>query len=329
LKSFFSFFILASGLLLLSIPVLGSSVANPISIARFSHIYEASGVVSSPEGDILIVEDDGSNPLRVTQFKRGSDLKGKSLKTPVVLQLSTPVDDLEGVAVGKDETIFLITSFSVTKNKKKRKKKRQRLIQLKIRNGKIIRELHFDHLLTPIIQQLLKGQLVEKTTADTLNIEDITFDKNKKHLLIGLRSPLIGDKAIILVLENPYDIFSRAVKPRFSSLNITFSIGGEGIRGLTYDHSLDVYLIVNEIRNKKGKLRPALWVWKGNPAYQPTRVSLPKMKKVKNIEGITPVEVQNKTFFLLVCDDGNRKKGKGSHYILLGAEVLLEAVKSR
>ena len=156
-----------------------------------------------------------------------------------------------------------------------------------------------------------------KTDITTLNIEGIAFDKDKKHLLIGLRAPLKNGKSLILVVENPYEIFSKNILPKFASENIELNLDGGGIRAITYDQTLQAYLIANEVRNSKGKLRPQLWTWDGNPQHEAKKVPLPKMKGIKNIEGLSPVRVKTKNFLLLVCDDGERDKGKGAHYILL------------
>ena len=321
LMGIFTLFLSLSGFMLLSMAHSDTFATESPAVSRFSHIYEPSGVLSLPDGDILIIEDEGSNPIYITRIADPSN--ADFLDPSMALHLSTPVSDLEGITLGRDETVFLITSFSIAK-KKKRKQKRQRLIQFQIKDGRIIRELHFDNLLPYLTQQLRKEKHVDLKDDDTLNIEGITFDKEKDHLLIGLRSPLTKGKAIIIVLENPYDIFSGITPPRFSVRNIVVNLDGEGIRGMTYDHILEMYLITNEVKNRKGKLRPALWTWGGNSAHKPVRVSLPKLKGVKNIEGITSVSIGSRHFLFLVCDDGEGKKGKGAHYILLDAGFLSE-----
>lgn len=300
---------------------LGASTSAPPLVSRFSQIFEPSGVINFPNGDILIIEDEGDSPLHLTNFSDNSSSDKISLNQPTSIRLASPVDDLEGITLGRDGMIFLITSFSTTK-KGKRKQKRQRLIQLKIENGRIVHELHFDNLLPHLTEQLANEKYLDKPGVDALNIEGIAFDKDKKHLLLGLRAPMKESEAIILVLENPYEIFSKTVPPRFSNPNIALDMAGGGIRAITYDDTLKTYLLANEIRNRKDKLRPGLWAWDGNPAHEPSRISLPKMKGVSNIEGITSVVINTKSYLLLMCDDGQRKTGKGAHYILLDHALL-------
>lgn len=318
-----SYIIFAFTLACLLLPILSSDAgaSDASYIHRFSEIYEPSGAIFMAAGDLLVVEDDGDFPLHFFPFKDGANGFENLQSPPVDRALSTPVSDLEGAALGRDETVYLITSFSTSKNNK-RKQKRQRLIQFKIEDGRVIQERHYDHLLSSLSQQLLKEKHLDSTDADTLNIEGIAFDQKKKHLLIGLRTPLADSRAIIVILENPYDLFANNSEPHFSEKNIGLNLGGRGIRGITYDQTLKTYLIVNEVLSKKGKLRPALWSWDGNKLHKPVKISLPKLKGVKNFEGVATIKHNSNHFLLLVCDDGKRKKGKGGHYVVLDFKQL-------
>lgn len=293
-----------------------ASATPPPQVHRFSNIYEPSGVVYHPSGNILIIEDRESTPLYITRFSSPADKNKTTLDQPTSLPLATSAADLEGCALGKDGMVFLITSFSASK-KGKVSKKRKRLILLKIVDGQIIHEQYSKTFPANLTAQLKNENHFSKTDIATLNIEGLAFDKDKKHLLLGLRTPLRKGKSILLVIKNPYEIFSKNASPKFSSKDIELNLDGGGIRAITYDQTLQAYLIANEVKNNKGKLRPQLWTWDGNPQHEAQKVSLPKMKGVKNFEGISPVKIKTKNFLLLVCDDGEEKKGKGAHYILL------------
>lgn len=304
------------GCIFLPILLSDAGASGPPFVSRFPQVYEPSGVIIFPSADILIIEDEGDEPLHIARFADGLSGAANIKILPVSLTLPVPVSDLEGAAIGRNETAFLITSFSTTK-KNKRKKKRQRLLQLKVKNGQIVQEQHFDHFLPTLTAQLLKEKHLTPADVGTLNIEGIAFDREKKKLLVGLRTPLAKDKAIIVIVENPYDIFSKDSEPNFSDQNITLNLGGGGIRGITYDHTLKTYLLVNEVPDNKGKLRPALWAWDGNRLQKPVRISLPKLKGVKNFEGVATITIDSNHLLLLVCDDGKRKNGKGGHYVVL------------
>ena len=299
---------------------LGTASGKKQQVSTFSEIYEPSTVIQLPDGLILIAEDEGDQPLHLSRLV---NLEGDLKLEPVQLPKIDPVpDDLEGSDLGKDGAVYLITSHSINK-KGKRKKKREVLARLTFKNGKISEYTAYDGLLIPLKKALEANSEMEAAGFQQLNIEGLSFDSSRKRLLLGLRAPLAGNKAIILVLENPYTIFSEGQAPRFQQKNIYLNLGGGGIRSVAYDSRRKVYLFANEIPNKKGKLRPAVWAWDGNPRSSPARVALPKLKGIKNIEGITLVQFQKKKYLLMVTDDGARKRKEGAHYIFLDTSALL------
>ena len=290
-----------------------------IQAFKFADIYEPSTVVQLADGSVLIAEDEGDEPLFLSRVAGdGKDLK---LEPVQIKEIDGALNDLEGSGLGKDGEVFLITSHS-TNQKGKRKKKREVLTRLVFKDGKVSEKTFYGDLHQSIQKTLKKVHGIDDATSRQLNIEGLTFNSSKSSLLLGLRSPLAGDKAIILVLENPYALFSKGQSPKFKQDKISLDIGGGGIRSITYDSRRKVYLVANEIPNKKGKLRPALWAWDGKVHSSPVQVSLPKMKGMKNLEGMNFVKFQKKTFLLMVFDDGDRKKNKGAHYSFLDASML-------
>jgi hypothetical protein len=289
-------------------------------ISTFAEIYEPSTVIELVDGSVLIAEDEGDQPLYISRLV---SLENDLRLEPVRLRKIDPaLDDLEGSGLGKDGAVYLITSHS--KNKKgKRKKEREILARLTFKNGKISKSMTYDGLFFPLIEALEGDSEIEDAEVHQLDVEGLCFDSSKERLLLGLRSPLADKKAVILVLENPYNLINGGQAPRFQRKNIYLNLGGGGIRSITYDSQRKVYLIANEIPNKKGKLRPMVWAWDGTSRSLPARVVLPKLKGIKNIEGMTLVKIQKKIFILMVTDDGNRKKKKGGHYIFLDTSALV------
>lgn len=286
----------------------------------FNMIYEPSTIIQLRDGNILIAEDEGDNPLFLSplvNIKSGPELK------PVRLQgINGVLDDLEGSALGKDGAVYLITSHSSDK-KGKRKKKREVLTRLTFKDGKISDNTSYYNLLVPMRKVLEDESKIKSANLKQIDIEGLCFDSSQERLLLGLRSPLAGNMAVILVLENPYTIFSEGQNPKFQKKMIYLDIKGGGIRSMTYDPERKAYLLVNEIPNKKGKLRPAVWSWDGKSNSSPIQVKLPKLKGIRNIEGITLTKIKNKTFLLMVADDGNRKKKEGAHYWFLDTSTLV------
>jgi hypothetical protein len=289
------------------------------SAQSFSNLYEPSDATYLADGRVIVVEDEGDQPLRLFSLTFNKSelalspeaLKGEKIK----------VHDIEGDSEGKNGEIFLITSHSTSK-KGERKKIREQLIKLTIKAEQVYNIQVVGNLL-PFIQKQLKESLkLEKKELEEINIEGVTFDPTKKTLLIGLRSPTHNDKALILFLLNPYDLFSKKRDPIFDEEIIGLDLQGAGIRAITYDKKHTRYLIAGETENKKGKLRSRIWAWDGLQKTRPVRVDVPKIKGVKNIEGLTIVHHEGSSYLLFVCDNGNRGKNVGGRYGFIDVKKL-------
>lgn len=295
--------------------------ASPVwaqSVQTFSDLYEPSGAASLSDGRVIVVEDDGDRPVRLfslTLNKSELSLSPESLKGEI-----TKVQDFEGVSEGKDNEIFLITSHSTSK-KGERKKTREKLIKLTLK-GERISKIQVVGNLLPFIQKKLKDSLkLEKKELEEINIEGLAFNATQETLLIGLRSPVFNGMALILPLLNPYDLFSKKQDPIFNDI-ITLDLEGAGIRAITYDTKRNRFLIAGEAKNKKGKLRSRIWAWDGLQNTKATRIEVPKIKEVKNIEGMTIVHREGTSYLLFVCDNGNREKKVGGSYGFIDVKKL-------
>jgi len=315
---FFTFSLILLSIIASATLLSATVAATPPLIQSFSDIYEPSAVIQIDSTHVLIAEDEGNRPLiRATITKKKN---GLTLVTKRLTQLPVTIDDLEAATSGKDRKIFLITSHTAKKNGK-HKKKRQRLLQLTLKNNTISSLIHTDTLLKEIRQYLKKSSPLNQIALAAINIEGLTFAPQRKNLLIGLRAPLHNKKSVILVLMNPYGI-ENGEQPVFADTPIFFDMQGSGIRAMAYDHDLNLYIFAGEAKNKKGKLRSQLWTWDGKSDHQPAKILLPKLKGIKNIEGITPIHFKESHYLLLVCDDGNKGKNKGAHYIIINSRNL-------
>ncbi len=305
-------------LILLTATVLTCALlfADPVpawsqSVQSFSDLYEPSGVAYLSDGRVVVVEDDGDRPIRL--FSTALD-NGALVLTPEKLKGGFPnVDDLEGVSVGKNDKVFLITSHSQTK-KGKRSELREQLIALTIHAGQNVTVESFGNLM-PYVQSRLKDSLkLKDKQLDDINIEGLAFDATKEILFIGLRSPAYKKKAIILSLLNPYDLFNKKQNPVFDDEIILLDLEGAGIRAIIYDKKNNRYLLAGEAENKKGKLRSRIWAWDGQPNGKVSRLQVSQIKGAKNIEGLTIVQHQGSPVLLFVCDNGEKKNKEGGSY---------------
>ncbi len=219
----------------------------------------------------------------------------------------TKLIDLEGIAEDARGHLFAITSHSRS-IKGHLKQSRQQFVRFEIQKN-LITDFEQFHFLGNCIRR--------KIGVNEINIEAISFDKNGKKLLIGLREPVLEGKSLIVVLANPNAIFEQREKPKILDQIFRLDLDGGGIRAMYFDQKLGGFLIANEIKSAQGKLRSAFWFWNGTAVQSPYRISIKGMDNIKNIEGITLVNIDGAPCILIVSDDGKARKHKGAHYAIL------------
>ncbi len=295
------------------------ALATSAEIFSFKTLYEPSGVIQSKTSDVIIIEDDGKTPIYLTSIQPSN--KGLILSEGLAFEVGIKVDDLEGITVAGPSSFFAITSHSTTKEGK-RKEAREQLLKLEVSNNSV-RLIKSVHSLQPYILEKLKqlaGLNAEQIAQ--INIEGLSLDKSGKTLLIGLRSPTVRGQSITLELLNPFALFDTNETPRFSDQLILLNLEGAGIRAFEYDPHLNQYLLAGEVKNKKGEMRSRIWTWDGIVQNQPNRITSPKLKGIRNIEGISPIIQDNTHGVLIVCDDGKPTSKKGAQYLLINSEKI-------
>lgn len=281
---------------------------------KFKNIYEASGVQSIADGRIIIIEDEKSHAIKHILALTSNDsfqeqvLQFDGQSSRVKIQLS----DLEGITIDGGGNLFAITSFSRSK-KGKHTKKRERFVRFRI-EGNLIADFKTVDTLGAFIRH--------KLNVNEINIEAISFDAAHRKLLIGFREPIVNGKSLIVVLENPNEVFDLDEEPIFSDKIIQLDLSGGGIRALYFDEKLNGYFIANEIKNAKGKFRSRFWFWDGALSNTPQKIKISGWKNIKNIEGITSVNIDGKPQILIVSDDGHKGNKKPAHYMFLQYDQL-------
>lgn len=294
----------------------------------FSLIYEPSGVQQLPDGRFIVVQDEAAYSLDLFHLESDGKVSEKPLYRAASrsrgFSNSSPgtFEDLEGVAVDGRGNIFVITSHS-RKESGKRQANREQLIRFRVEGDRVVDVRPVRNLRKRITKQheFLKPAVKEREVKEEggFNIEALSFDANKKHLLVGLRSPVAKKDAIIVTLENSSAIFEQSEKPRISDDVIRLDLKGGGIRALSYDPYLAGYLIVSRKPGKAFKL----WLWDGEPGSAPQRIKAAGIKDLRQAEGITPVRLNDEPRgILIVSDDGNGAQGKPGHYLFLSYEQI-------
>lgn len=122
-----------------------------------------------------------------------------------------------------------------------------------------------------------------------LNVEGLSADAEGKTLLFGLRSPLVGEKKLALVI-GVEDFGGKA-----SIQTWELDLGGKGIRGMEYVPTLKRYMIVAG-PDVKG-MGYGLWTWDGSSA--PQRQDVKEFDSLCRPESVTPVDVAGETWVVI------------------------------
>jgi hypothetical protein len=298
----------------------GATDSSNASILKFDGIYEPSGVQQLADGRLIIIEDEPQRPLHILNIDvNGKMAENKSLNLLLQIAFNAKLDDLEAITTGPNGYIYATTSHK--RNKKgQRKSNREQLIRFKIQGNKIVDT----GIVTDLIAAIKKSNTLGKVDKQgkgglyNINIEALSFDRQNR-LMISLRNPRIDKKSIILILENPFDIFSGNVKPIISKSPILLDLQGGGIRAMSYDSRLNGYLLTNEVysSNNNDIRHSQIAFWDGNPDHQPNVIQLPSVINMRNIEGISPVTINNEPRVLLISDNGDKKRGRSANYLFL------------
>lgn len=297
--------------------IASSDIVVNSGIKTFNKIYEPSGVQSLQDGRIIIVEDEASQALHILDVNQQGDFTENSRLTEALMRsFNSKLNDLEAVTLGPDGYIYAITSHQRNLSGE-RSADREQFIRFKIEGNKVIDVGSYGKLTEAIEKSGILGTVDEQGYGGivNINIEALCFDR-KGNLMIGFRAPLIDDKTVIGILENPADIFQNNTKPVISDKPLLLDLYGGGIRAMAYDEILRGYLISNEIYgvdNNKKKLSQILF-WDGDWSHRTHRMAQPGMK---NIEGITSVRYGDTTKILLTSDDGKKAKDKAASYLYL------------
>lgn len=289
-------------------------------------IYEPSAVQQLPDGRFLVVEDEKQHPFSLVTINAG----GSVSNTPLTREEQNiddtfwKLDDLEGLTLDKAENIYAITSHSRDGDGDE-KKSRDKLVRFRIENDRVV---------SPIVVKGLKPALVaahpvlaaaagvlDVKTANGLNIEALEISSDQQHLLIGFRSPLLENRAIIAFIENPSAIFETGEPPRIATTLETLDLGGNGIRGMSYLPCLDGYLVISGPVARE-QLQFQLWFWGGHQGEPARRVTVPGLQGFEHAEGVSSAVIDDRQQIIIVSDDGSREEGRSAHFLLLDPEQL-------
>lgn len=290
-------------------------------------IYEPSGIRQLADGRFIVVEDEQQRPLSVLQIHADGRVDCSALPppdTPAADDDFWRLDDLEGVALDRSGYVYAITSHS-RNSAGDAEPSREKLVRFRVAGDRVIeprmvvglkRALIAAH---PLLAAAAEIRAVK--TQGGLNIEALEMSPDQRRLLLGLRSPLLDQRAIIAVIENPAAIFDAGEQPQLAASLRTLDLGGNGIRGMSYVPALRGYLVIGGPVARE-RVQFDLWFWNGDEGDAARRVIVPGLPGFEHAEGVNPALIDGQQRIILVSDDGSRTQGRFARFVLLDPEQL-------
>lgn len=295
-------------------------------VAELGDIYEPSAVQQLSDGRILVVEDEATRAVSLLTITPDGQIVSNPVSDQRLLRsFGRKFNDLEGLSIDSDDNIYAITSHS-TNNKGNRKKAREQLLRFSINRDRASGLVVYGSLRDALIgaqelQREIEQIVGQAADFEKLNIEGLAYVQETGELLLGLRSPSVAGRSIVVSITNPSAIFDDGAAPEFGP-PLLLKMQGGGIRALSYDPILDTFLVVNEVEQPEGGRISQLWSWSGQPNSEPRPLSFPGIINLNNVEAIDSVTIGDQPWLLLMSDEGNPEKNRSARYLLLSYDQI-------
>jgi uncharacterized protein DUF3616 len=285
---------------------------------KIDDLFDASGAVQLPDGRIMLVTDSRTAPVSFLRLEgdrfvmdiwTGESLPGRSDGKVSLLA------DLEEAAVGPDGFVYGLSSHA---KEGADSFARFRLDGERMQGAGVFTALK--GVLASVHPALAAATKIEDSDTG-FNLEGFAFAPDGKRALVGFRSPLIDNKAVVVAVDDPATVFKDNAVPRLGAVTL-LDLGGDGIRGMAWLPKINGYLIAGRMDSSVGKGPFRLWFWSGDPKAKPRAVFIDSLKSLRRPEGIAPVVVNGEERILLVSDEGNRREGKPSQIALIAYDRL-------
>ena len=256
-------------------------------------VFEASGVTAVPGTDgVLFVDDNTSDAVYWMRI----DGSGAQVGTVERVPLGVAVADPEGIT--NDGTSFYV----VGSQSKVKGQQGAGLVRFKFdAESKRVRDLErVDDLASVLLGKL--PELARLAKGEGLNIEAIAWDARHGRLLLGLRGPLDGSRAIVvpLAVSSGGSFAAASLKVGDGGL-IRMDLGGKGIRSLEAGDGGEMLVIAGATDSEK-RVDFTLWEWNGTAGSAP-RLAATLDRDLKP-EGVARVTISGVARTIVVCDVG-------------------------
>jgi pSer/pThr/pTyr-binding forkhead associated (FHA) protein len=273
-------------------------------LLSFGKTVEASGVAFAPGlNGVLFVADSSEGEAHWMQL----DENGKQVGSIKAIPLNVSFKDPEALTYG-NSFFYLVTSQSDPKGGAK-----NAIVRFDINPE--TRTLRGQPEVIADFRSFLLQNVTTITASGApdgaqggLNIEGIAWDPNNERLLLGLRSPQIGDQAALvpLKLRDPRGPFTRENLKVDQPGVIILPLDRQGVRDITYDAHLRSFLIISGAPETAPRAEFGLWEWDGKEPAKPNK--LMALEEGMKPEGVTSVTINGRSYVFVVGDSGSHLK---------------------
>ncbi len=295
--------------------------STPPSFRPFTGIHEPSGILQLSDGRLLVIEDESQHPLSLVTIHPDEHITRTPLDTRIKgsHQNFRKLDDLEGLTCDQAGWLYAITSHS-RDGDGHQKKARNKLVRFRIKDDRIVDPCVVRGLKPALLDahpHLKSASKIRNVKDDEgLSIEALEISANQQHLLIGFRSPLLDNRAIVATIENHTVMFEADAPAQVSNTLMTLDLEGDGIRGMSWLPVLNAYLVISG-PTSGGQVQFKLWQWSGQSNEPARRLSVSCLPGFEHAEGVCPAVINGQSKIILVSDDGNRKQNRFARFLLL------------
>jgi len=275
--------------------------------------YNASDIIPIADSRFLFCDNNTDDALFELDLSPDGRKKGPLIRRPLLGLAASAAHDLEDMALveeGGRRYVFLTSSMRVRSAKDG---------SLVVPRGGVLRATiapdetlvaenmpDFRDWLIRAYSQLAASARI-KPNDGGLNIEGLAWDRNRRALLFGLRTPAPDGKPLVLPvkvkeLAGPWTTSNlEAQTPIHLSVE---PVGDEqGIRCLCDGQGRDGFLIIIGKATKDSEAPYSLYEWNGNAGGEARRLNVKFAKKMKP-EGITRGSIGGKSALVIVDDGG-------------------------
>lgn len=285
-------------------------------------IFEPSGIRQLPDGRFIVAEGEERPALSLLRIDADGNVDSMALEPYRPLGIAVEfwkLVDLEGVAVDQTGYIYAISSHS-RNSAGDEKTSREKLVRFRIEGDRVVEPVEAIGLKRSLLaaHPLLAAaaEIRDVKNMGGLNIEALAMTPDDSSLLVGFRSPLLEQRAIVAFIENPQAVFESGEQPVIAARLATLDLGGDGIRGMAYVRLLAGYLVISGPTNRE-QVQFGLWFWGGNSDDPARRVTVAGLPGFEHAEGICPALIDGEQRIIIVSDDGSKKTGRFARFLIL------------